>query len=228
MMHFLSLLIPAVLFIAAGRAQITVHLPDSVSLTVNERPFPVSENWTDSLMTEAALGKFCFVIVGARSSPDEVKTNIQIPQVFPLSAVYRQIILYYAMLEEEDSRKKERLNIYPYFSKLNQAPFLTAGYNTPGRYTVVLKKWPQEAVPRPPNLIEREIFNQILQTSFSGVEIFSSLSDEIFDKIAGHYNVTAEEIRSLYRNTLLWQQYQQFYDRRSCDSDPGARRSGGR
>jgi len=212
------LIITAALFITC-RAQISVELPSSLSVIVNDAPYLVSEGWMDSLIAEAALGKFSFVIVGASSTPRAINTSIQVAQILPLPAVYRQAILYFAMLDSEADREKEKVNIYPYFHDIDGAPFLTVTYEAEGHYTIKLNHWLRLPVPPPPDFAEREVFNQVLQTSFSGVERFSSLSKEIFKKIAHRNNMSVEKVRSVYQNTILWQQAVQFSDRRPDGPD---------
>jgi hypothetical protein len=188
------------------QAQMEIHIPSEINLTVNHVLLSLSQGWLDSLIDEANSDKIRYKIVGAWGKNTQVITFIQLPQILSLDQVYRQVILYYSMLDGEIEREREFLRIYPYFVSPDSKPSLTCYYQSEGQYDFEVKDWTQVAIPPGPTPEERHIFNQIMQASFNGVQSFTDVSEEIFKKIALQYNLPVEYIEKIYKNTILWQQ----------------------
>ena len=187
-------------------AQMEIHIPSEINLTVNRVQLPMSQEWLDSLIDEANSDKIRYKIVGAWGKDTQVTTLIQLPQILSLDQVYRQVILYYSLLDGEIEREREFLRIYPYFVSPDSKPSLTCYYQSEGQYYFDVIDWEQVAIPPGPTPEERHIFNQIMQASFHGVQSFTDISEEIFKKIALQHNLPVEYIEKIYKNTILWQQ----------------------
>ncbi len=187
------------------RAQPDIDLPGEVQFIVNGSDRLLTSGWINSLVDDAFAGKICYKIVGASRVGSSVTTQVQLPQILTLNEVYRQIVLYYAMLPDEDIREREFLNIYPYFDSTEGDPALRCHYISKGKYYVEVQRWNQIPVPAQPVIEDREIFNQILQNSFHEVLSFGHISDNIFEKVAIKNKLSIERIREIYQNTILWQ-----------------------
>jgi hypothetical protein len=187
-------------------AQMEIHLPSEINLTVNHVPLPLSQGWEDSLIDEAMSDKIRYKIVGAWGNDTQVTTLIQLPQILSINQVYRQVVLYYSLIEDKIEREREYLRIYPYFVSPDSEPSLTCYYRSDGQYYIDVEDWEQVAIPPGPTPEERHIFNQIIQASFHGVQSFTDITEEIFNKIALQNNLSVEYVEKIYINTILWQQ----------------------
>ena len=187
------------------RAQPDIDLPGEVQFIVNGSDIFLTSGWIDSLVDDAFAGKICYKIVGASGAESSVTTQVQLPQILTLHEVYRQIVLYYTMLPDDNIREREILNIYPYFDSTEGDPALSCHYISEGKYYVEVQRWNQIPVPARPVIEDREIFNQILQISFHEVQSFGDVSDNIFEKVAIKNKLPIEQIREIYQNTILWQ-----------------------
>ncbi len=189
-----------------AQAQMEIHIPSAINLTVNRVPHPLSQGWLDSLIDEANSDKIRYKIVGAWGKDSQVTTLIQLPQILSLDQVYRQVVLYYSLISGEIEREREFLRIYPYFVSPDNKPSLSCYYQSEGHYYFEVNDWEQVAIPPGPTPEERYIFNQIMQASFHSVQSFTDISEEIFKKIALQNNLPLEYIEKIYKNTILWQQ----------------------
>ncbi len=187
------------------KAQPDIDLPSETQLIVNGSDIPLTSGWIDSLVDDAFAGKICYKIVGASRAEFSVTTQVQLPQILTLNEVYRQIVLYYIMLPDEDIREREFLNIYPYFESTEGEPALRCQYIPEGKYHIEVQRWNQIPVPAQPIIEDREIYNQILQISFHELQSFGDISDNVFEKVAIKNKLPIERIREIYQNTILWQ-----------------------
>jgi hypothetical protein len=97
------------LLIAAipSNAQLVIELSQEVHLSVNDMDIDFSDLWLDSLIHDAQSGKIVYKIVYANCSNSKIITKIQLPQTLPLDKVYRQIVLYYSLLRNEEDRESQ-------------------------------------------------------------------------------------------------------------------------
>jgi hypothetical protein len=167
-----------------------------------------SDLWLDSLIHDAQSGKIVYKIVYANCSNSKITTKIQLPQTLPLDKVYRQIVLYYSLLRNEEDREKEEVQVYPYFTSLASEPNIVCSYKSGGRYFIHIESWIQIPIPRGPGPEERAIFNQIIQVSIQQIQAFSHISDEVFEEIAHLNNMPTNVVKEIYQNTILWQHAQ--------------------
>lgn len=186
------------------KAQPDINLPSQFNLIVNDTELYLTCGWVDSLVVEALSAEIRFKIVGASCSDKSVITQIQLPQFLSLSQVYRQIVIYYSLIPEED-RQKDKLYIYPYFLRDENSPSLECRYNSGGEFDISVFKWEQIPIPSQPDKKQLEIFNKILQVSFHETSSFSGISEELLNKFAQSNDLPAKRVKQIYQNTILWQ-----------------------
>jgi len=185
-------------------AQPQIELPTKITMEVNGAELFLTSGWIDSLVDDAYAGMIHYKIVGAKRSNRYITTQIQIPQILSLNDVLRQIVYYYALLPNEDSREAEVLTIFPYFESTEENPALRSHYISEGEYDVELFRWNQVPVPNQPIPEDKYIFNQILQTSFDGLQSLGDVPDKVFKKVATKNDLSVEQVRIIYQNIILW------------------------
>jgi len=195
------------------RAQDEIKLPHEILLTVNGSELPLTDGWIDSLIDDAFGVKIYYKIVGASRKESSVITDIQIPQILSINDVYQQIVLYYTILPDENSREREVLNIYPYFESTEKEPALRCQYFSEGKYEINVEYWYRIPIPDQPIPEDKDIYNQILQISFHEVQSLGDISDDIFGKVAIKNGLSLQRVREIYQNTILWQLGDQIYSK---------------
>jgi hypothetical protein len=195
------------------RAQVEIKLPNEILLTVNGSELSLSQSWIDSLVDVASGANIYYKIVGAFRKESSVITVIQIPQILSINEVYRQIVLYYTILSDEESRQRELLNIYPYFESTGEDPAIRCQYFSDGKYEIVVEYWHRVPVPDQPIPEDKDIHNQILQISFHEVQSLGDISDDVFEKVAIKNDLSVQRIQEIYQNTILWQLGTQIYSK---------------
>jgi len=196
----IPLLLPIVLI-----AQPDIKLPLQIHLMINDSEIDITSGWVDSLVSEALSAKIRYQIVGASYIDKSITTQIQLPQFLSLNEVMRQIVIYYSLIPEENDRQKEKLLIYPYFTEKKSTPSLECRYVAVGEFDISVFKWEQVPIPDQPDVEQLEIFNKILQVSFSETSSFGGIPEESLEKFAKRNNMSVEQVRQIYQNTILWQ-----------------------
>jgi hypothetical protein len=186
-------------------AQPEIKLPLQIHLMINDSEIDITSDWVDSLVSEALSAKIKYQIVGASYIDKSITTQIQLPQFLSLNEVLRQIVIYYSLITEENDRQKEKLLIYPYFTAKESTPSLECRYVAGGEFNISVFKWDQVSIPDQPNVEQLEIFNKILQVSFSETSSFGGIPEESLEKFANRNNMSVEQVRQIYQNTILWQ-----------------------
>jgi hypothetical protein len=186
-------------------SQPQIELPIEIKLKINESEVPVSSGWMDSLLEDASAGRIYYKIVGAIRSENYVFTHVQIPQILNIGEVLRQIVIYYALLPSEKVRVKEILNIFPYFKSTEGKPAFNIRYISEGEFHIEFDKWESVPIPDQPLPEEKDIYNQIIQSSFSDLQSLGDVPDKVLEEIATKYDLSVERIRTIYQNTILWQ-----------------------
>ena len=197
------------------KAQTSLGLPGKIQLVVNGSEIIPSQSWVDSLVDEANNRKIFYKIISAFRSNSSVITHIQIPQIFFLNEVYRQIVLYYSFLEDEEMREKEFLTVYPYFELKEEDPAIRCQYISEGKYEIEIAYWHRIPIPDKPRVEDRDIFNQILQTSFHEVQSIGDVSDDVFEEVAEKNKLSVERVKLIYQTSILWQLGSQIYTDKS-------------
>jgi hypothetical protein len=195
----------------AVKAQTSLGLPGKIQLIVNGSEIIPTQSWVDSLVDEANNRKIFYKIISAFRANFSVTTQIQIPQIFSLNEVYRQIVLYYSFIQDEEMREKEFLTVYPYFASTEEDPAIRCQYISEGKYEIEIEYWLQVPIPDKPRVEDRNIFNQILQISFHEVQSMGDVSDDVFEKVAEKNKTSIQRVKTIYQNSILWQLAIQMY-----------------
>ena len=185
-------------------AQSEIHLPDKLNIHINNTLYEPTTGWLDTLVDLARNFRIKYEIVNSTLTNTHVTTKIRIPQVLPLSSVLQQIILYYALLSDEDSKEAETLQVYPYFCPLQLAPTINCVYSSSKGYMVSVDSWRPVPVPPAPGPEERFIHNQIVEKALANPDIINDIPEEIFRAVARENNRTVAEVRSIYEKVQLW------------------------
>jgi hypothetical protein len=185
--------------------QAQIVLPKEIKIELNDSAYPLTSGWIDSLVNDAFTGMIHYKIVGAKRAQYYIYTQIQLPQILSLHEVLRQIILYYALLPNNQVREKEILNIFPFFESTEGDPAVRCIYIDEGEYDIDVRRWNKIPIPSQPIIEDRDIFNQILQAAFNDVQSLGDVTDKVFEKVALDNNLPVERTKIIYQNTILWQ-----------------------
>jgi len=190
------------------QAQLQIDLPSEITIFINDSLFTPSLEWNDTLVIEASSGKIRYRISSPHhdTNTDIIETKIKIPQILSLREVVRQVILYYALLNSEEDRHKERIFIYPYFTSIDQKASISCSYRIAGKYYIYIDHWKTVPIPDKPIPEHKEIFNQIMETSFKGIQLFAEIPpDEVLNEVAKRNNMDPARVIQIYKNVILWQ-----------------------
>ena len=186
-------------------AQAQIELPKEIRVEVNDIEKNLTAGWIDSLIDDAYSGAIHYKILGAKRFEYYITTHIQIPQILSIDEVLRQIVIYYALLPDEDAREREILNIFQYFESTIGEPAIKANYSSDGEFDINIYRWSKVPIPDPPIPEDKDLFNQIIQSSFKDVQSLGEVPDQVFEKVAVKNNLSIERIKIIYQNTILWQ-----------------------
>jgi hypothetical protein len=185
-------------------AQPEIILPAEVNIIINDSVFDPSESWTDSLITEAQAGYLRYEIASTYRQSSKIQTKIRIPQFFTFSQVIRQIVFYYALLSDDDSRKIEELWIYPFFSALDEKPSVICNCLKNGWYQITLNGWNTISVSNIPSPEEKYLYNQLVDSAMTEFGDRDGISDAIFEVVAEENNISIEKLKKIYESVKLW------------------------
>ncbi len=186
-------------------AQPDIQIPKELSISVDQKLFSPSPGWIDTLLDQSEKLAVKYRIVRTVKSAFRVTTKVRIPQVLTLPAVLQQIVLYYALLGDEASRRRETLLIYPYFGSLDDDPAIRCNYTGSGAYQVAANGWHTIPVPAAPGPEEKFIHNRVIERALENPDVIDDIPREIFNEIAQETNRTTEEIIAIYEKIQLWQ-----------------------
>lgn len=186
-------------------AQLEVKLPPAVTIFINDTLFTPSLEWNDNLISAARSSKIQYKIVAFRRDNKNIFTKLKVPQILNLHAVIQQVIIYYSLLTNEEDRENEEIMIYPYFSSVDRPASIRCSYQKEGNFYFEVDSWITIPIPSRPKPEEKEIFNQIIDSSFQQVHRFGDISKEIFDKVAQKNKMTSEDVKNIYQKIILWQ-----------------------
>jgi hypothetical protein len=189
-------------------AQVVIELPDSIGIYINDREYLLTKGWMDSLISESKSGKFHYYFDGTDAKSTHIRSILRIPQILTLHQAFRQIILYYSLLSSETDRLKEEVLIYPYFSDLQEQPFLSCTYRPGGKFYFRINRWNVIPLPPPPRPEEKYIFDQIMEAILNNLPNMGDPSAEIFKVIADKNKLPVGDVQQIYQNIILWQEAQ--------------------
>ena len=185
--------------------QLQINLPSEITIYINDSLFTPSVEWHDSLANEARFDKIRYKIAGFRRDNKLVFTKLKLPQIFDLPQVVQQIILYYSLLNDELDRENEEILVYSYFASINEKEAIKCRYRISGKYYFDVRDWHTIPTPAQPTPEEKEIFNQIMETSFQQVNLFGDMDEEIFQRVADRNKLPVTKVKNIYQNIILWQ-----------------------
>jgi len=195
------------IFCSQIRAQLPVRLPNDIRIISNDSTLIIDKPWIDTLVSHAKKPNFAHSISAYHVDDDTKKvfTKIRLPQTFSRLKIVECIILYYGMLSSEKERENEFLLIYPYFTAITDSPDVTCKYDSGGRFNIHFYNW--ETIPRPaePSKEEKEIFNRVLDASFSVTSSMDKIPGEVFEQIADSSKIEMKKVIEIYRRVFLWQ-----------------------
>jgi len=189
-------------------AQLNINLPDSIVIIVDRQIQPLSKTRLDSLRKEAGQGKVHYKIAAIESSQKEAQVRLFIPQILSQQQVCDQVIFYYSLISTEDDRLRDRLYIYPYFSNIEEKPYISCNYQPHGKFIFTVNRWPVVAVPHEPDQQQKYIYNQIINESMEDFPVLENIDPGIIKKIASKNKLSPEQVQKIYENTVLWQETQ--------------------
>ena len=184
--------------------QTQVEVPKEIKIEINNDEKILTEGWLDSLYDDAYSGEIHYKILGAKRFEYFITTNLQIPQILSLDDALRQIIIYYSLLPGEDARDRELVHVFQFFEPTTSDPAIRAKCHAEGEFEFEISRWNQVPIPSAPIPEDKDIYNQIVQTSFKNVQTFGEVPEKVFKKIALENNLEVERVKIIYQNTLLW------------------------
>ncbi len=180
----------------------------NLKISVNDSIFSVDSTYSNEIIKEANDDKINYTISGVVFNNHIALTRIKIPQTFDLNGVIQQCILYYYLLENESDRKREVLEIYPYFESTKQKPWITVTYKDSGILYVRFLRWKTIPVPAYPSAVEAEIYNQVIDLSYNQSGVFDTIDVKIFQEIAENNDLDISVVQHIYKKVFLWQKSQ--------------------
>lgn len=190
--------------IERSSAQLQLHLPKNIRISTNDSSLS-NIFLSDSLIDKVMHRELSYSIVGSYFDGNEVFTKIRLPQTYSRFQIIEQIILYYNLFDSEQKRMLEHLLIYPLFVSLSEKPYISCFYKGGGKFDVYFHKWNTVPVPPEPSTIEKEIYNQILDRTFSQPQSMNSIPKEFFREVANKNQINVKMVIEIYQKVLLWQ-----------------------
>jgi len=186
----------------------TYDLHPSVIVQLNSRIINITNTEREKLLNKVEKADINYTIVGMEFETTHSMAKILVPQTFDTTALMEQCLLYFIFLGSEESREKETLMVYPYFEPVESQASVIVTYSGGGRYKIMIKKWETIPMPKSPSSLEAELFNMVLDQSFSSSQNIESIPDEVFDKVARINNIETSVVKEIYQRVLLWQKSQ--------------------
>jgi hypothetical protein len=198
-----SILISLILF-STSFAQLKIGPTSAIKIEAINFDFSVDSTWFDSLRYEANNNIFVFELASSCKVNNLILTRLRIPQVLTEEQVMRQVILYYAA-HPTNIRKIEQVLVYPFFTAINQPPFLSCELNKNNIYTFVFRKWRTVIVKTEPTDVDFFIYDQIIKLASEKIYKFGSMPEEIITEIANQYHLSFSDVQTIYEYVILWE-----------------------
>lgn len=180
----------------------------NLKISVNDSIFSVDNTYSNEITKKAKDDKINYTISGMAFDNHIALTRIKIPQTFDLDGVIQQCILYYYLLDNESDRKREYLEIYPYFESTKQKPWITVTYTDKGILNIRFLRWKTIPIPAYPSGVEAEIYNQVIDLSYNQSGVFDTVDVKIFQEIAENNDLDISVVQDIYKKVFLWQKSQ--------------------
>lgn len=200
---FLFIFYTSILF-----AQSNCRFPENLHISSNDSSLIFDKSIRESVLDKAEKMYINYTVVGIHYDSDRVISKILVPQTFTKYKVVEQGLLYFCLLNDEKNMRRELLKIYPFFVQFERKPFVTIKYRGNGKFKVNINNWETVALPAKPTVFEAEIYNQVLDKSFSAMQSFETIPAEIFEQVAKLNDLDISVIEEIYQKVLLWQKSQ--------------------
>lgn len=180
----------------------------NLQLAVNDSVYSPDSTFNDDIIQKVNNNKINYTISSVLFNEGITETKIKIPQTFTRDDVIKQCVLYYYLLDNENDRKKEYLEVYPFFVDLKSRPWILVKYKNTEVLNIWIHKW--ESIPsvKKPSSIEAEIYNQVIDLSYQQSGVFDSINVEVYEQIAKNNDLDKSVVQDIYKKVLLWQKSQ--------------------
>lgn len=180
----------------------------NLNISINNSIIYADSSFTQKIIKKAEMQKFNYTISSMAYADDFAYTKVRIPQTFNRNEVVEQCALYYYLLQNEHDRKREHIEVYPFFEPLNNKPSVIVQYYGNGILKIRFRKWKNIPALEKPTTVEAEIYNQVIDLSFNQAEIFGTIDSNIFKKVAEKNDLDVIIVNDIYKKVLLWQKSQ--------------------
>lgn len=179
-----------------------------LKISINDSTFIPDSIFTKEILSKAENGKINYTICGMAFSNHMARTRVKIPQTFDQDNVIRQCVLYFYLLNNNEDRNREYLEVYPFFEPLTNRPYVIVRYQNDGILKINFREWDIIQVPSKPTSIEAEIYNQVIELSYHKISVFDTVDVKIFEKVAIKNDLNVSIVINIYKKVLLWQKSQ--------------------
>jgi hypothetical protein len=186
-------------------AQTILNFEHPIKISINDSTFNPKTGFIDSLKMYYSQNSFYYHIAGAHRDENNVYTILRIPQTLTFRELLIQIILYYNFLPDNQSRKSERVNIYPFFSEIENPAPIRCRYTENGVFIIKVLYWHVLPIPLPPSPEEKDLYNKLINHANKKSYSMDEIDKSIFVEVSSKNQVSLEKLRSIYERVLLWQ-----------------------
>ena len=197
----LKIIILIHIFVLLAYSQ-THNFLKNLKISVNDSFISVDSVYFSEILKKAKDDKINYTIFGMAFNNHMALTKIKIPQTFDLNGVIKQCILYYYLLDNESDRKREYIEIYPYFESTKQKPWITVTYKDSSVLSLRFFRWETIPVPAHPSAVEAEIYNQVIDLSYNKSGVFDTVDVKIFQEIAENNDLDISVVKDIYKKVL--------------------------
>ena len=194
--------------ILLGYPQTSNNFFHNLNISINDSVSYPDSAYTKEILIKANDSKINYTISAMAFRNHIAHTKVRIPQTLVRNDVIKQCVLYFYLLENEVDRKREYLEVYPFFMSLNSRPDVIVRYEGDGNLKIRFRKWENIPVPPKPTSVEAEIYNQVIDLSYNQKGVFETVDVKIFKIVADNNDLDVSVVNNIYRKVLLWQKSQ--------------------
>jgi len=185
-----------------------IYLPQEISIELGTKIIKISEADRKEILEKSEKADINYTTVGMQFETTHSIAKILVPQTYDTTALIEQCLIYYSFLGSEEKMQKETLLVYPFFAAIEKQAAVAVSYSGRGLFKIKIREWETVSMPPSPSVIEAEIFNMVLDQSFSGSQNFETIPDEVFEYVARKNDIDRSIVEEIYRKVLLWQKSQ--------------------
>ncbi len=204
-MYLKNLIVTILLLIAVvHHGQPVPDMPEEIHVFSNDSSLSSDGEWQAKLPQIVSGLKTLHAIAAFHVDGDRVDTKLRLPLTLSPKEVAAHLIRYYSMIGSQQGRQNERVMVYPYFSDIRLTPYVFCRYKEDGMFFVMFRRWETIPVPEEPSLIEKKIYNAVLNSSFASSETFGQIPPLIYERVAKRYELSALQVQEIYRRVFHW------------------------